>query len=240
MPKAAAYLGYVLWIGGDFMSGRFFTAPLFVAAGVIVRYAPLGSPVFGLPAIAAVAALGLTAPRPTIHSDGRYHHPHIPDHGIADERGVYYRTTGLLRIGRAWTPPDVGLDAKYTFAIERGRRAITSDFIGLQGYLAGRSIHIIDLLALADPLLARLPAERPWRVGHYPRALPDGYFQSVNTGGNEIRDADLARYYDAIRVLTRDPLLSTTRLMAILRMNTGGLDAARDAYVARMGTSTAR
>ena len=226
------YLAYVLWIGGDFMSGRFFSAPLYVATAATVRYVPVSGRLAWVPA-AAVLAGGLLAPSPPILSDGYYSVPDVPPHGIADERGVYYQTTGLLRRRREWQPPKVELYERYRFAVERGRRAITSDHIGMQGYLAGRSIHIIDLLALADPLLARLPAERPWRVGHYPRTLPAGYFDSVNEDRNRIVDPDLAKYYDQLRLLTREPIWSIRRFEAIVAMNVGRFEPLIAAYVSR-------
>jgi hypothetical protein len=47
--------------------------------------------------------------------------------------------------------------------------------VGLLGYYAGPGVHIVDPMALTDPLLARLPADKPWRIGHFRRQLPPGY-----------------------------------------------------------------
>ena len=45
-----------------------------------------------------------------------------------------------------------------------------SEGIGQLGYYGGPCLHIIDLLGLGDPLLARLPAASPFltRTGHLP------------------------------------------------------------------------
>ena len=44
------------------------------------------------------------------------------------------------------------------------------------GYWAGTDKRILDLYALCDPLLARLPiGDRPWRIGHYRRTVPAAY-----------------------------------------------------------------
>ena len=228
-----AYLIYVLWIGGDFISGRFFAAPLFVSAAAIARFAPLAGVWRGALASTAVVAIGFCGIAPPFLSDDTYSRTELPPHGIADERGVYYRQTGLLRYGEKWQPPDMRLLEKYRFAIERGRRAVTSDFIGIQGYLAGGRINIIDFLPLADPMLARLPAERPWRVGHYPRTMPAGYFDSVQFDANRIVDPDLKLYYEELRILTRDPIWSRRRFRSIVLMNTGYFDELVRRYVQR-------
>ena len=39
-----------------------------------------------------------------------------------------------------------------------GRQVVVRTTIGLTGFYAGPEVHIIDELALSDPLLARLPA----------------------------------------------------------------------------------
>jgi arabinofuranosyltransferase len=91
--------------------------------------------------------------------------------------------------------------------------------VGMPGYALGRGRHFIDLLGLGDPLLARLPADRRWRIGHYQRVVPDGYFQSVLTGSNRIADPALAAYYDVIREVTRGPLFTTRRWKAIVELN---------------------
>ena len=236
-PAAAgviAYLVYVTWIGGDFMSGRFFAAPLFVSAALIGRFAPLEGRWRGAVACAGLMVIGLSGSAPPLLSGDAYSRTELPPHGIADERGIYYRQTGLLRQGEKWQPPNIQLGEKYRFAIERGRRAVTSDFIGMQGYLAADRINIIDFLALTDPMLARLPAERPWRVGHYPRTMPGGYFDSVQFDANRVVDPDLNMYYEQLRILTREPIWSARRVRSIVLMNIGRFDDLVDRYVQRV------
>lgn len=94
--------------------------------------------------------------------------------------------------------------------------------IGYYGYAAGPQVRIIDRLALADPLLARLPVRSDWSriAGHYERLIPDGYVESVTTLDNHIIDPKLHHLYDDIRLATQAPLFATGRLDAILRLNT--------------------
>ena len=65
--------------------------------------------------------------------------------------------------------------------------------VGAVGYYLGSRRHVIDTLALGDPLLARLPAKPRWRVGHYERAVPEGYVESVATDSNRIVGSQGAR-----------------------------------------------
>jgi arabinofuranosyltransferase len=86
---------------------------------------------------------------------------------------------------------------------------------------AGRGLHVVDVLGLGDPLLARLPTQPPWRVGHYYRIVPDGYMETLEEGVNRIRDPNLAEYYDALRLVAQGSLWSTARLRAIVELNLG-------------------
>ncbi len=109
--------------------------------------------------------------------------------------------------------------------------------VGFLGYYLGPEIHVLDYLALGDPLLSHLPAMprdpsmavlyprlagRPYRIGHFVRKVPAGYFETLVTGRNRIRDPVLAAYYDRIALVTRGPLWDRRRLIEIWRLNTGG------------------
>ncbi|MDY6994276.1 MAG: hypothetical protein SVR94_16960, partial [Pseudomonadota bacterium] len=87
--------------------------------------------------------------------------------------------------------------------------------IGFFGFYAGPHIHIIDRYALADAFLARLPAQSPWRIGHFERPLPLGYLRSLRRGQNLIQDPKLAQLFEQINHITRGPLLASTRWQAI-------------------------
>ena len=60
----------------------------------------------------------------------------------------------------------------------------------MTGYYAGPTVHIVDPLALADPLLARLPPKRKinWRIGHFERTIPAGYRGTLRMGQNVLED----------------------------------------------------
>ncbi len=222
----AAYLAYVVRIGGDFMMGRFLVVP-FVAA--VALAAPL-LPSPGRRAWLAPVALaaGLLAPRNPVLA------PVMPPYenwfrGVADERGYYYEGTGLLarfRPGfREHEYIDGGRRARALMET-KGDAFEAVECIGFFGYYAGPRLHLIDVLALGDPFLARLPVTTPtdarsWRIGHFARTLPDGYRETIAGGRNVIRDPALAHLYDDVRLVTAGPLFSRARWAAIGRLNFG-------------------
>jgi arabinofuranosyltransferase len=97
--------------------------------------------------------------------------------------------------------------------------------MGEGGLDFGPYYYLLDECALADPLLARLPAvfKEEWRPGHFRRFVPEGYRESVASGANGIADPQLREFYDHLSLITRSKRLWTSdRLWTIWKMNTGG------------------
>lgn len=103
---SAVYLGYVVWVGGDFMAGRFLAVPVYALtlAAVLAyrdrsadlpdarRMAPLwaAATLAALVAPLAVAQFGLQGAAPTALTDPQQPRWGWRDaSGVADERGVY-------------------------------------------------------------------------------------------------------------------------------------------------------
>jgi len=239
LAGAVLYLCYVIWIGGDFMSGRFLSAPLFVAAMTLCRFElPETGP--GLLAPLAIAgALGLASPGSPLLADSSYGsggQPVVNWRGIADERGYYYQSTGLLLDSRDKTMPNHpwmadGLRLKAT-----GARVERRGAIGFAGFAAGPDVHVLDTYGLGDPLMARLHigSRRKWRIGHFERLVPEGYFETLESGENRIEDPSLAEYYDALTRIVSGPIWSAQRFGLIAAMNTGRYDHLVDAYHANL------
>ncbi|MCA9636879.1 MAG: hypothetical protein KC420_12705 [Myxococcales bacterium] len=225
----ALYLLYIARIGGDFMAGRFFTAPLFLALATLGRM-PLRLPPIGLAGLAGlVAILGLGVSQPTITSDrdfGVDERDNLIDRGVADERAFYYPHAGLLRYTRGVKMPN------HTWL--RGAKSLAKDptkvhvlyGIGMIGFRAGPEARLVDIYGLADPLIARLPAKggKGWRIGHFDRHVPAGYIDTLESGEERMVDPGLAEYNRELRLITEGPILSGERWAAIWRMNTGQLD----------------
>ena len=91
----------------------------------------------------------------------------------------------------------------------------------MYGYWAGTDKLILDLYALCDPLLARLPiGGRPWRIGHYRRALSPSYMESIHYGENRFEPGEMHDFYEVVRIVTQEEeLFSRRRFKAILEFN---------------------
>jgi arabinofuranosyltransferase len=97
--------------------------------------------------------------------------------------------------------------------------------VGLYGFEAGPGVFVVDPLAITDSFLARLPAKTPAYPGHYERAFPAGYVQTVTSGKNQLEDPALKTLYDQTQLLARAPLVDSARWQAIWALNTGGARA---------------
>ena len=239
------YLCYVVWIGGDFMSGRFLSAPLFASVLLLVR---LEAPLIARRALAGIAfatlaIVKLALPGAPLASGPRFGQAreHVVDtFGIADERRWYFPSTGLWVEPKPSRRPGPPFDRTGRAARRTGLRLLPEGAIGLTGYLAGPGLHVVDCFALADPLLARLPmaatdgdyprfrsehglppSSDGWRIGHFRRNIPRRYLRSLLTGRNEVEDPAIHALYDRVRLITRGPLGSPERLAAIVQANLG-------------------
>jgi hypothetical protein len=178
--------------------------------------------------VALAVVIGLNASRAVAFQSQAPEDPNdlVSGSGVSDERLFYFHSNGLLNYSRStgvwpnskWT--ENGLEAR-----REGQRVIMYCCNGMFGYFAGPSVHVLDTLALGDALLARLPSETSWRVGHFPRAVPRGYGETLETGVNQIRAPNLAAYYNRLALVTRGPIWDRKRLLTIVRLNLGQYDA---------------
>lgn len=95
------YLAYTAWIGGDFMSGRYFTAPLAVAAallsGVRSKRPGVWTAATALGAMLGIVPIYLMPQRsPTLRPGNERLTVFIDEHGISDERRFYFDQMGFL------------------------------------------------------------------------------------------------------------------------------------------------
>ena len=213
------YLLYIASIGGDFMAGRFLTAPMFAAAIIVAR--SIIPPALPIPLAAGLSVLALTTLPHTLLSSADYNDRSVGANGIANERGFYYREHGLLNMSRGnLLPPAWGMPS-------RPPKITKVDAIcGGLGFISinqGPSVHWIDTCALADPLLSHIapPPNPKWRIGHFIRVIPEGYRESLQQDRNLLASPTLGAYYDTIRLITRAPLDAPGRIQAIIAANLG-------------------
>ena len=229
------YLLYIVRIGGDFMSGRFFALP-FLGSLLIISRMSFGDNWVGKVTPFAIILLMIgISPRSPLFSDNKYGlngEGGINPKGIADERGWYFQSTGLLNADRTKQMPNhKWVDDGKRIRLEKKTYAAVS-CVGFTGYFAGPDVHICDGYALTDPLLARLPTcnQRNWRIGHFSRYSPWGYTQSLKDNKNLIADSSLKVYYDKLLLITRGELFDFKRWETIWNMNMGGYDSLLNDY----------
>lgn len=228
------YTAYVVRVGGDFMAGRFLTPPFLIAVILLVRNIPSSAQVFWATIFVTVILLGFLVPNsrwyvinPSIEV--------IDSRGVADEHMYYASATGLLNFRRDIAMPNflsaqMGLQAQL-----HHDKVDVHSAIGYFSFEAGPQVHVVDDLALTDPLLARLPLDptksQNWRIGHFPRPIPPGYLETLETGANKIQDPDLAQYYAKLHDVISGPLFSSQRLLEIWNFNTGAYNSLLQHYI---------
>ncbi|MBM3986470.1 MAG: hypothetical protein FJ294_00750 [Planctomycetes bacterium] len=232
------HLAYIARVGGDFMSGRFLTAPLLAAAWILAT-ARLDVRVAGSLALAALALVSLSPRSPlranVDYAQGRRSAEFIAPTGIADERGYWHSVAGLFGSNRA-LEGKLHITKGHPLAKslrENGPQVSLAEGIGYLGYWSGPGIFLVDPMGLSDALLARLPiyvdgafvepqknaanASRGWRVGHYYRQLPAGYLESLSDPSRGLDDPALQTLREELDLVTRAPLFAPGRIAAIAR-----------------------
>jgi len=225
---AALYIGYVVWIGGDFMAGRFLSAPVLVAVLALIDLLPvprlatqlaLGAAALGLACFSLTPIWSAPLPPATI---GELSVSDTCLDGVCDERAFYGPFSNWRRVGLGANPthPWAVLGVQWSQTPDKTRIA---GAIGYRGFFAGPQVFIIDYFGLSDPLIARLapdPKLHPWKPGHGRRCIPLGYPEATRLGPSALADASLREYYASIWLVTRGKLWSLERWRATWKLNT--------------------
>lgn len=232
------HLAYVVWIGGDYMSGRFVVIPFLAAAigcGIALeawtpaRHGTRGTTLAAV--LVVLAAFALVLARPFVRTPDA--DSALRTQGqVSDERAFYsaandepagYRLALTLRGWRkgarfpSWPWGDTGTAERRESLSTPPRMVRVLEAGGIRAFNGGPKVHYIDVMGLGDPLLARLKPEWPARIGHLRRPVPEGYVESVRSGTNRIVDPSARALYEDIALLTRADLWSAERFAAILR-----------------------
>ena len=183
---AAMYVLYVIYIGGDFMSGRFFYGPMIVGALLLVRNLPKPNLIPQVAVLYMSILLGMLSPAPTLWNTFRFISSSNFDRPyIHDERSFYYGGSSLLLAfqDHSLDPIKNGGWAQRGIVLRAAGspQVVVEENIGYTGFYAGPAVHIVDRDALSDAFLARLPLAdlTHWRIGHFSRKLPPGYLATI-------------------------------------------------------------
>lgn len=221
------YLVYVLRIGGDFMTGRFFNAPFTLGLLVLLyhmRDRALGrGSVFGWALVPVALAALFNAGTFALQLMGPPAQQALAQsHGIANERAFYSAGTGLVHAFMGHhLPVHPGVDDGRKMAASPERVHIVYA-LGFPAYFAGPDRFLLDRYALSDALMARLPRIHSprQRPGHYERVLPAGFVESLRTNSNVLEDPALRSLYADLLLISRGPIWSSERWAAIWWQNT--------------------
>lgn len=218
------YIGYVVLIGGDFMAGRMLSVPCILAIVLVSQ--------LRLDQINAVGSLLVVSLLLAFASKSGFDSSiqrtggmpsWLPFNGVLDERLFYFHGSGLPNYRRDGSFPTHGSRTGGTALRNSPTGPSPRLTIGFEGYYAGPGQVLIDIFALADPLLARIPAvHNPyWRVGHMERVVPAGYLKSIESGDDSIEDPGLREFYRKLKIITQGEIWSLGRFKEIVLMNLG-------------------
>lgn len=218
---ALLHIAYVVRIGGDFMAGRFLTVVVLMSVCLIARHP-------GLTATRTAVAFAVPIALALFLSKGAESWPSSKDFnidGIADERRVYRNHASLMLSRRNHRLPSHPWIAS---GKDLAKKDVKVKIVGPAGYLgfsAGPKVHLVDYWGLVDPLLARLPVDRPknFRIGHFTRKVPKGYTKTLRTGQCRMNEA-YCKYYNELERIVRGPIWSWKRFVSIVKMNFGAYD----------------
>lgn len=211
---------YLVKVGGDYMLGRFLTTPLLV----VYALANVSAPASWVRIHWTMPALLLAQ---TILSMTVFFQPVLNTRtGMSDERAYFARTNGFwVRLrGEAADPFKTypWINQKDDYRATPSQRHISVRFnIGMSGY-RDLDTYIVDRMALSDAFLAQHPmVDAHWRIGHFIRAVPPDYIQSVVQNRNLMTDAHDRAVLDDVWLASRGELWTAQRWAAIWRLNTG-------------------
>jgi len=226
------YLIYTVYIGGDFMSGRYFSTPL-LACVALLSTMDFKSPkvyglVIGLVLLIGISPIFLITERNLSFGvgDDRDHRVFIDEYDISDERIVYTGLGFFERLRKRSTPSTNYARDKWVYLPDEPVRVKVLGPLGLNSMTMGPNFHVIDLNSLADPLMTRMPLYdvNKWRIGHFRHIIPKGYVETIKAGENLIEDKNIALYYDKLSFVIKGNLWDWTRIVEIWNLNTGKYD----------------
>ena len=221
------YLLYIVWSGGDFMLGRFFSVLIYLSIGLIIlslkynSFLNASTKNFHMLSLLLICIInGSTQQYPFNKGTNVNYKPRTSYYIVGDERGGNYRASGL------WSKERTRL-LNYEVSIEKQPQAYWTN-CGLLGGLAhsNTSHYLIDLCTLSDPFLARLPPihTQYFTTGHLIRMMPTNYGERLIGNIDSLPDKKLNDMLNDFLIVTRGNLFSWERFKIIWRLNTGYYD----------------
>ncbi len=216
----ALNLVYLIQIGGGHMLGRFVASSVFVGVVVACLALPRPRALLGS-SVAVLLAWTCVQPSAPLRTGADLAPAGQEVAQVRDEREIMFPFSSLHRWwvrDRAKPFPEHRWTDQGVHLREHGPRVVRRSNVGFLGFHAGLDVIIVDPLALTDPLLSRLPSRKLFRIGHFPRTLPEGYLETLRTGEPRFASPAMQTYYDRVALVTRGALLDADRLAEIPRL----------------------
>ncbi len=201
------HITYVVFIGGDFMHGRFLL-PSFFSIFISIPSIPLNKTHFYNFLIGSAVTWCIICGillRIPYKNTNRY--------GITNERAHYiacasirnpvkivdYKKCGLYGLG---------MNARVKAIRSKKRSFLYHENIGISGFVAGSKVHVFDMLGLADPIASRFYIDKRGRPGHekymplewiLARIEENSDNMKVNYAKRAMECGDLSEYLESIR-----------------------------------------
>lgn len=220
------YLLYVLKIGGDFMAGRFFSSVFVLSLYLIIRTDYKLTKTLTKTVFICFLGLLIFNSKENFTYDYKYENQYEGienfSHGICNERAWYFNSLGFRQLINSNMYYEKLVEAYDNWIVESKPLEIrVTKSIGVYSIVKGPQLHVIDIFALVDPLLSKLPVIdiNNYRIGHFERIIPYGYISSLLLDKNVIADSHLRAYYNRLYSVVRGDLFSSERLNNILFLN---------------------
>jgi arabinofuranosyltransferase len=210
------YILYIASVGGDYMVGRFLAAPTFLLIAILTKKLPKETNSFTCLTVGILLLCGQSLNARSLFLEPQSDR-NVPVSGIIDEKFFDYQMSGLM-LWSTTTSHEFHYNSKVGTSYQN-QPVKVDGAIGRVGYFAGPRCHIIDPMGIGDAFLSRLePASKDARVGHLRRDIPNKYFESVFYKKNLLENPTEHALLNDIFIITRAPLLSWERWMAIARV----------------------
>ena len=212
----ALYSLYLLWIGGDFMQGRFFAVPFFFALCGLVFF--LVERKFRLDftrryfwkkgvGVVLLSFLLLSSVSLAQRFKEAFVYPEKRRDfvfGIAHERRFYLR--------------DKIRNKLQSFQVSAPRLTKVRCCPGAQALRSDGNVYIVDSISLTSPYLSRIPG-RWGRIGHMSRRIPIDFEPWAVEENIPILDLQTNAFFSDIRHVVRGNLFSWNRVKKIAKIN---------------------
>lgn len=219
------YALYIIFIGGTYSTGRFWSLTLLNCVWLLLAAGPtLPKAGWQMPVIVLCCLIRVNLP-------DQYH-------------GSYWCSTCFH--GSRWSNYHETL---YVRQLLRGEETIPQPrsmdyyqnplFVGSIGkwcFMLKRHYIAIDFIGIGDALFARLPLSRDflYNTGSLARAIPQGYRYARHTGNTERMHKDLGVYYSKLRVIISGDVWDPQRLRTLWEFHRGDYDAYLERYITWM------